>query len=100
MPNLRNGSKGGFEPGLTRLRVRHSTALVRIPVAPQAQTVRLAIRMVNLGSSRVGRTGRDPSVPSDRIPSAFYPRSVVNFVLYVFCHFITNSLYISSLVIQ
>ena len=25
MPNLRNGSKGGFEPGLTRLRVRHST---------------------------------------------------------------------------
>ena len=26
MPNLRNGSKGGFEPRLTRLRVRHSTA--------------------------------------------------------------------------
>ena len=26
MPNLRNGSKGGFEPGFTRLRVRHSTA--------------------------------------------------------------------------
>ena len=26
MPNLRNGSKGGFEPGLIRLRVRHSTA--------------------------------------------------------------------------
>ena len=26
MPNLRNGSKGGFEPGLTSLRVRHSTA--------------------------------------------------------------------------
>ena len=25
MPNLPNGSKGGFEPGLTRLRVRHST---------------------------------------------------------------------------
>ena len=25
MPNLRNGSKGGFEPGLPRLRVRHST---------------------------------------------------------------------------
>ena len=25
MPNLRNGSKGGFEPELTRLRVRHST---------------------------------------------------------------------------
>ena len=25
MPNLRNGSKEGFEPGLTRLRVRHST---------------------------------------------------------------------------
>ena len=25
MPNLRNGSKGGFEPGLFRLRVRHST---------------------------------------------------------------------------
>ena len=25
MSNLRNGSKGGFEPGLTRLRVRHST---------------------------------------------------------------------------
>ena len=25
MPNLRNGVKGGFEPGLTRLRVRHST---------------------------------------------------------------------------
>ena len=25
IPNLRNGSKGGFEPGLTRLRVRHST---------------------------------------------------------------------------
>ena len=25
MPNLRNGSKGGFEPGLTRLRVRQST---------------------------------------------------------------------------
>ena len=25
MPNLRNGSKGGFEPGLTRLQVRHST---------------------------------------------------------------------------
>ena len=23
MPNLRNGSKGGFEPGLSRLRVRH-----------------------------------------------------------------------------
>ena len=26
MPNLRNGSKGGFEPGLTWLRVWHSTA--------------------------------------------------------------------------
>ena len=26
MPNLGNGSKGGFEPGLSRLRVRHSTA--------------------------------------------------------------------------
>ena len=25
MPNLRNGSKGGFEPGLSRLRVRRST---------------------------------------------------------------------------
>ena len=26
MPNLRNGiAKGGFEPGLSRLRVRHST---------------------------------------------------------------------------
>ena len=25
MPNLRNGSKGGFEPGLTQLRVRNST---------------------------------------------------------------------------
>ena len=25
MPNLRNGSKGGFEPGLTSLRVWHST---------------------------------------------------------------------------
>ena len=25
MPNLRNGSKGGFEPVLTRLRVRQST---------------------------------------------------------------------------
>ena len=25
MPNFRNGSKGGFEPGLTWLRVRHST---------------------------------------------------------------------------
>ena len=25
MPNLRNGSKGGFEPGLSRLRVWHST---------------------------------------------------------------------------
>ena len=25
MPNLRNGVKGGFEPGLTRVRVRHST---------------------------------------------------------------------------
>ena len=26
MPNLRSGTKGGFEPGLTWLRVRHSTA--------------------------------------------------------------------------
>ena len=26
MPKLRNGSKGGFEPGLSRLRVRLSTA--------------------------------------------------------------------------
>ena len=25
MPNLRHGSKAGFERGLTRLRVRHST---------------------------------------------------------------------------
>ena len=25
MTNLRNGSKGGFEPGLNGLRVRHST---------------------------------------------------------------------------
>ena len=25
MPTLRNGSKGGFEPGLSRLRVRHFT---------------------------------------------------------------------------
>ena len=25
MPKLRNGSKVGFEPGLSRLRVRHST---------------------------------------------------------------------------
>ena len=27
MPNIRNGSKGGFEPGLTWLRVGHSTGL-------------------------------------------------------------------------
>ena len=26
MPKLRNGSKGGFKPGLPRLRVKHSTA--------------------------------------------------------------------------
>ena len=26
MPNLRNGSKGEFEPGLARLQVLHSTA--------------------------------------------------------------------------
>ena len=26
MPKLRNGSKGGFETGLSRLRVRHSTS--------------------------------------------------------------------------
>ena len=26
MPNLRNGTKVGFEPGLTLLRVQHSTA--------------------------------------------------------------------------
>ena len=26
MPNLRNGSNGGFDPGVTRLRVQHSTA--------------------------------------------------------------------------
>ena len=29
MPNLRNGSKWGFEPGLSRLRVRHSTTELR-----------------------------------------------------------------------
>ena len=35
MPNLRNGSKGGFEPGLSRLRVRHSTTeLLRSTVQP------------------------------------------------------------------
>ena len=31
MPNLRNSSKGGFVPGLTLLRVRHSTAELRAP---------------------------------------------------------------------
>ena len=37
MPNLRNGNKGGFEPGLTRLRVRHSTAeLPRPMVLPKS----------------------------------------------------------------
>ena len=25
MPNLRKGTKGGFEPGLSRLQVQHST---------------------------------------------------------------------------
>ena len=38
MPNLRYyGSEGGFEPGLTSLRVRHSTA--EIPRSTNAQYV-------------------------------------------------------------
>ena len=32
MPNLRNGSKGGFEPGLTLLRVRRSMLSYRAPL--------------------------------------------------------------------
>ena len=34
MPNLRMGSKGGFEPGLTRLRVRHSTGELLLSTVP------------------------------------------------------------------
>ena len=38
MANLRNGSKGGFEPGLTRLQVRHSTTeLPRSMCDPQTE---------------------------------------------------------------
>ena len=37
MSYLRNGSKGGFEPGSTRLRVRHSTA--ELPRSTQYHTV-------------------------------------------------------------
>ena len=29
MPKLRNGNKGGFEPGLSRLRDRHPTTELR-----------------------------------------------------------------------
>ena len=44
MPNLRNGSKGGFEPGLTRLRVRHSTTeLPRSINMPDAITHRQGV---------------------------------------------------------
>ena len=49
MPNLRNGSKGGFEPGLTRLRVRHSTT--ELPRSTQSDCV---------GRVR-GGVGRNPS---------------------------------------
>ena len=49
MPNLRNGSKGGFEPGLSRLRVRRSTAELSrptsAPLAPLALSLALPFRI-------------------------------------------------------
>ena len=39
MPNLRNGSKGAFEPGLSRLRVRHSTTELLLSTCCQPRIV-------------------------------------------------------------
>ena len=51
MSNLRNGSKWGFEPGLTRLRVRHSTIeLPRSTIFIINEQFHLAVKCLNLHS--------------------------------------------------
>ena len=47
MPNLPNGTKGVFKPGLTRLRVRHSTTeLPRSNVSNERNIVNILIRLI------------------------------------------------------
>ena len=48
MPDLRNGNKGGFEPGLTRLRVRHSTTELPRSIEKN-ETIHNAISEVSKG---------------------------------------------------
>ena len=49
MPNLRNGTKGGFEQGLTLLRVWHSTT--ELPRAPHCTTERCRISISHNGGT-------------------------------------------------
>ena len=44
MSNLRNGSKGGFEPGLTWLRVRHSTT--ELPHSTPRSILHTCVRII------------------------------------------------------
>ena len=53
MPNLPNGTKGGFEPGLTRLRVRHSTT--ELP-----RSTMYAERSCNIRSNPMAESGKKP----------------------------------------
>ena len=48
---LRNGSKGGFKPGLSQLRVQHSTAASRIKSKVFRKPEKQQIIINNLGCS-------------------------------------------------
>ena len=68
MPNLRNGNKEGFEPGLTWLRVRHSTT----ELPHSTKHVREGGRGPSEEGGRAG--GREgPSLPSPLPPSRAKP---------------------------
>ena len=55
MPTLRNGSKGGFEHGLTWLRVRRSTAEIRAPWRHFIDTRTAIVRVSSSKRDRVDR---------------------------------------------
>ena len=57
-PNLRNGSKGGFEPGLSQLRVRHSiTELLRSTTLHLLTTKKLLRRVFEQENARLTNMG-------------------------------------------
>ena len=63
MPKLRNGSKGGFEPGLTWLRVRHSTAELPRFITPR---IKIGSKLTYFGASlKLNTTFRPASTGVD-----------------------------------